>query len=229
MKRLTPRPHRRRATPPDRPPDGNTEQRILDAAHAVFLRRGTAGARMQDIATEAGVNQALLHYYFRSKERLAEAVFRRAARQLLPAVIEVMASDAAARGESRARRRARARSPVAHAVPARLHHQRAGPSSRTRPPADRGAHRHGAGPSARRCSTTLAPADRRARARRHACADRARAVRRQPALALHLPVRRAADADGAARDRPDAASSGSSTRAASELADVLPESAAAMR
>src|SRR6202521_2182169 len=75
-------------------PDGQTEQRILDAAHVVFLRRGTAGARMQDIATEAGVNQALLHYYFRSKARLSEAVFRRAAQQLFPRVIEVIASEA---------------------------------------------------------------------------------------------------------------------------------------
>jgi AcrR family transcriptional regulator len=69
-----------------------TEQRILDAAHAVFLRRGTAGARMHQIARQAGVNQALVHYYFRSKDRLAEAVFRRAALELLPAVIGVMAS-----------------------------------------------------------------------------------------------------------------------------------------
>jgi len=72
--------------------DGDTERRILDAAHTVFLRRGTAGARMQEIAAEAGVNQALLHYYFRSKEQLARAAFERAASQLLPAVIEVMAS-----------------------------------------------------------------------------------------------------------------------------------------
>jgi AcrR family transcriptional regulator len=48
---------------------------------------------MQDIAREAGVNQALLHYYFRTKERLSEAVFHRAAGQLLPRVIEVMASE----------------------------------------------------------------------------------------------------------------------------------------
>src|SRR5437867_12787219 len=74
-------------------PDGQTEQRVLDAAHVVFLRRGTAGARMQNIAAEAGVNQALLHYYFRSKARLSEAVFQRAAMQLFPAVIQVMASD----------------------------------------------------------------------------------------------------------------------------------------
>jgi AcrR family transcriptional regulator len=74
--------------------DERTEARILEAAHAVFVRRGTAGARMQEIAHEAGVNQALLHYYFRGKERLAEAVFRRAAGELLPRVIDVLGSDA---------------------------------------------------------------------------------------------------------------------------------------
>ena len=71
----------------------DTEQRILDAAHAVFLRRGTSGARMQEIADEAGVNKALLHYYFRSKDRLAEAVFERAFRELLPAVLGTLGSE----------------------------------------------------------------------------------------------------------------------------------------
>lgn len=74
--------------------DDSTEQRILDAADSVFLQRGTSGARMQEIAEIAGVNQALLHYYFRTKERLAEAVFRRAAAALFPAVIAIMSSDA---------------------------------------------------------------------------------------------------------------------------------------
>lgn len=73
--------------------DADTEDRILDAAHAVFLRRGTAGARTQEIADEAGVNKALLHYYFRSKARLADAVFQRAARRLLPPLLAMMASD----------------------------------------------------------------------------------------------------------------------------------------
>src|SRR5438105_4292985 len=71
----------------------DTEQRILDAAHAVFVRSGTAGARTQEIAREAGVNSALLHYYFRTKERLAEAVFKRAAGQLFPAVLRILGSD----------------------------------------------------------------------------------------------------------------------------------------
>ncbi|HWE43207.1 MAG TPA: helix-turn-helix domain-containing protein [Gemmatimonadaceae bacterium] len=74
--------------------DGDTEQRILQAARSVFVRRGTSGARMQEIAAEAGVNQALLHYYFRSKQRLAEAIFREAAGRLVPAVLRLLGSDA---------------------------------------------------------------------------------------------------------------------------------------
>ena len=86
-------------TAPDSPTprarrDGDTEQRILQAARRVFVRRGTAGARMQEIAEEAGVNQALLHYYFRSKDGLAVAVFREAAGRLVPSVLSVLASDA---------------------------------------------------------------------------------------------------------------------------------------
>jgi AcrR family transcriptional regulator len=75
--------------------DTDTETRILDAAHRVFVKSGTAGARTQEIAKEAGVNSALLHYYFRTKERLADAVFRRAAAQVMPAVIHILASDTA--------------------------------------------------------------------------------------------------------------------------------------
>src|SRR5919198_2453471 len=92
MRRLT-RKARKKLAATRRPRDGNTEQRILDAAHAVFMRRGTAGARMQEIAAEAGVNQALLHYYFRTKEQLARAAFERAGSELMPAVIQVIASD----------------------------------------------------------------------------------------------------------------------------------------
>lgn len=73
--------------------DRDTEQRILDAAHTVFVRRGTAGARMQEIAEEAGVNKALLHYYFRNKNRLAEAVFRRVATGLLARAGAILGGD----------------------------------------------------------------------------------------------------------------------------------------
>ncbi len=74
--------------------DGATEQRILAAARRVFIRRGTAGARMQEIAAEAGVNQALLHYYFRSKDRLAATVFAEVAGRLLPELAALLGSRA---------------------------------------------------------------------------------------------------------------------------------------
>lgn len=51
-----------------------SENKILASARQVFVEKGLAGARMQSIAERAGVNKALLHYYFRSKEKLYEAV-----------------------------------------------------------------------------------------------------------------------------------------------------------
>jgi AcrR family transcriptional regulator len=73
--------------------DVGTEQRIFAAADRVFSRRGTDGARMQEIAEEAGVNKALLHYYYRTKEQLAEAVFRQTIGRFIPTVFTVMSSD----------------------------------------------------------------------------------------------------------------------------------------
>lgn len=72
----------------------DVKTRILDAADAVFVRRGTDGARMQQIADEAGVNKALLHYYFGSKAKLARAVWFRIASSFVPGVMEMMASNA---------------------------------------------------------------------------------------------------------------------------------------
>lgn len=54
----------------------DTEKNILNAAKQVFMREGKSGARMQDIADLAQINKALLHYYFRSKDKLFEAVVK---------------------------------------------------------------------------------------------------------------------------------------------------------
>ena len=56
--------------------DSTTEEKIYDAARRIFILKGREGARMQEIADEAGMNKALLHYYFRSKENLFKAVFK---------------------------------------------------------------------------------------------------------------------------------------------------------
>lgn len=53
----------------------NTEDRIVEAAKTVFIQKGMDGARMQQIADEAGINKALLHYYFRTKAKLFEKIF----------------------------------------------------------------------------------------------------------------------------------------------------------
>jgi TetR/AcrR family transcriptional regulator len=73
--------------------DQSTEQLILGAAKKVFVRKGMAGARMQDIADEAGINKALLHYYFRSKEKLFEMIFMEAAAKLFPRINAIFNAD----------------------------------------------------------------------------------------------------------------------------------------
>lgn len=55
---------------------------------------GTAKARTVDIAEEAGVNKALLHYYFASKANLAGAVFANALQQLLPRIFAILGNPA---------------------------------------------------------------------------------------------------------------------------------------
>jgi TetR/AcrR family transcriptional regulator len=71
----------------------STEEKILVAAKKVFISKGMAGARMQDIADEAGINKALLHYYFRSKEKLFEVIFLEAAQKLFPKINSIFESD----------------------------------------------------------------------------------------------------------------------------------------
>ena len=52
------------------------EEQILHSAMQVFVEKGRHGARMQEIADRAGVNKAMLHYYFRSKDNLYATIFR---------------------------------------------------------------------------------------------------------------------------------------------------------
>jgi AcrR family transcriptional regulator len=73
--------------------DESTEQRILSAAKKVFIAKGMAGARMQDIANAAGINKALLHYYFRSKEKLFEMIFKEVIHEFLPKINFIFESE----------------------------------------------------------------------------------------------------------------------------------------
>ncbi len=69
------------------------EINILNAAKEIFERKGMAAARMQEIADEAGINKAMLHYYYRSKQLLFEAVFKSAFSMLAPQLNEIINAD----------------------------------------------------------------------------------------------------------------------------------------
>jgi AcrR family transcriptional regulator len=62
------------------------KDKILAAARKVFTTKGMAGARMQDIADEAGINKALLHYYYKDKDKLFETVFLEEAQKFFPKI-----------------------------------------------------------------------------------------------------------------------------------------------
>jgi TetR/AcrR family transcriptional regulator len=71
----------------------NTEEKILNAAQTVFTHKGMDGARMQEIANEAGINKALLHYYFRTKEKLFEAIFKKVFKSIFPNIDTFIHAD----------------------------------------------------------------------------------------------------------------------------------------
>jgi AcrR family transcriptional regulator len=73
--------------------DTSAEERILAAAQAIFTQKGFAGTRMQEIADAAGINKAMLHYYFRSKEKLFRVVLTNAIQVIVPLIIEAISSD----------------------------------------------------------------------------------------------------------------------------------------
>jgi TetR/AcrR family transcriptional regulator len=73
--------------------DKTAEQKILTAAKKVFTMNGMAGARMQDIADEAGINKAMLHYYFKDKDKLFEVIFMAEAEKFFPKVNIIFESD----------------------------------------------------------------------------------------------------------------------------------------
>ncbi len=62
--------------------DKQTEEKIFEAATDVFIEKGLDGSRMQDIANHAGINKSLLHYYYRTKDHLFNAVFEKIAGQM---------------------------------------------------------------------------------------------------------------------------------------------------
>ena len=70
-----------------------TQEKILNAAKLVFESKGMSASRMQEIADLANINKALLHYYYRSKQLLFEAVFKKAFNKLAPQINTILNSE----------------------------------------------------------------------------------------------------------------------------------------
>lgn len=74
-------------------PDNQTEKAILEAAMKVFTQKGYAAARMDDIAKEANINRALLHYYFRSKDKMFDLIFEQKVKEFFSGLGQILFSD----------------------------------------------------------------------------------------------------------------------------------------
>jgi AcrR family transcriptional regulator len=73
--------------------DTHTRDKIFKAATQVFEEKGYSGARMQEIADRAGINKALLHYYFRSKDQLFMAVFQVLISKMFEKIFAIFRAD----------------------------------------------------------------------------------------------------------------------------------------
>ncbi len=72
-----------------------TEKQILKAAKEIFQEQGFSGARMQEIADRADINKSMLHYYFRSKDKLFQKVFQSSILEFFPEIFTVLNADLA--------------------------------------------------------------------------------------------------------------------------------------
>ena len=73
-----------------KPETDTTEEKIKEAARKVFMKKGYAATRTRDIAEEAGINLALLNYYFRSKEKLFNQVMKEKMQQFFGVLLPVI-------------------------------------------------------------------------------------------------------------------------------------------
>lgn len=77
----------------------NKEQMILEVAEKLFIEKGYTGTKTTDIAEVAGVNHALLHYYFRTKENLFSQIFEQKVLQVLESLKIIVDNDSSSFSE----------------------------------------------------------------------------------------------------------------------------------
>lgn len=73
--------------------DTSTEEKIKEAAKNVFLSKGFEGCTSREIAKAAGMNVALVNYYFRSKGQLFEIIFKAAMEDFMLSMIQVFKTN----------------------------------------------------------------------------------------------------------------------------------------
>ncbi len=70
-----------------------TEEKIIQSAEEIFLEKGFDGARMREISERAGINKGLLHYYFKTKDKLFERIFYVAFNQMIGRMNQLIEQD----------------------------------------------------------------------------------------------------------------------------------------
>lgn len=75
------------------------EKKILEAAKSIFMQKGLEAASMSDIAKAAGISRTLLHYYFRTKEKLFREIFRGVVDGFMPQLGKIVRGNASVRAK----------------------------------------------------------------------------------------------------------------------------------
>src|SRR3982751_3793794 len=73
--------------------DASTEEKIKEAARKIFTQKGYAATRTRDIAEEAGLNLALLNYYFRSKEKLFDIIMLEKLQEFMTGIRALLSTE----------------------------------------------------------------------------------------------------------------------------------------
>ena len=66
--------------------DNNIENKIIETAQQLFVKNGFTDTNMSDIAAAVGINRPTLHYYFRTKDKMFQAVFGNIILSLAPEI-----------------------------------------------------------------------------------------------------------------------------------------------
>ena len=73
--------------------NNHLEQRIIKTAQQLFIEKGFTETSMSDIAQAVGINRPTLHYYFRTKDKMFEAVFIKIIAAIVPRVHNILTQD----------------------------------------------------------------------------------------------------------------------------------------